>query len=307
MSLSIRNTGDLTKASFFNDIRDLLLGNMTDQQLTPKGSLILQAINAPPAAPTLALASGSSLSVGAYRYAIGYSGVNGVTVPGTIATITTTSGNQVVNLSAIPTSTLGVGSRIVYRSKVGGTQLYQVAVINNTSSTTYTDTTPDSGLTVQAPIAPTLGGNLQLKDSTGALNLTIGSDGDLYSTGTLGVSATYVNFNNTSNATKAQVNCSDGSGYLAANNISWTSNGNLSIGQLTCNSVVSSGSGSFTTLSASGATTVNSLVVTNGATMQGGAAILFTTGGTGKVYIQSSTPASPSNGDIWIDTSVNLG
>lgn len=115
-----------------------------------------------PVAPSLALTSGSNLGTGAYKYQItfvfGTSGAPiGETTGGTEATITTTSGNQAVNLSSIPTGPTGCIARKVYRTAVGGATGTEklVATINDNTTTTYSDTTADGSLGAGVPTTNT--------------------------------------------------------------------------------------------------------------------------------------------------------
>jgi len=55
-----------------------------------------------PGAPMLALAAGTEPGIGLYQYAVAFVTANGETTPGTQAEITTTSGNQRVQLTNIP-------------------------------------------------------------------------------------------------------------------------------------------------------------------------------------------------------------
>src|SRR5438067_7700820 len=111
----------------------------------------------PPGAGMAASAvSGSGLGIGAYQYAVTLLSQGGETTPSPVASVTTTSGNQKVNLSAIPLgpaqpnnpgiATNTVIGRNLYRSMVGGSTLYLVATIGDNTTTTYTDTTADSSL-----------------------------------------------------------------------------------------------------------------------------------------------------------------
>lgn len=104
-----------------------------------------------PGAGSAAAAAGSGLSVGLYRYRetflVGSGGAT-ETAGGTEWTVTTTNGNQQVNLSALPTGGTTVVARRLYRTKVGGatnTELFLTTIWDNTT-TTYTDTTPDPSL-----------------------------------------------------------------------------------------------------------------------------------------------------------------
>jgi len=103
-----------------------------------------------PVAPTGVAISGSGLSIGNYFYRVSYTTAVGETRTTSSAVITTTSGNQSVQLT-IPVSTdARVTGRKIYRTQVGATNAYYdylIATISNNIDTTYTDTTPDSSLT----------------------------------------------------------------------------------------------------------------------------------------------------------------
>lgn len=125
MALYKVNSGDLPQASDLDQIVDTFTGNNDIGQITLAGK-----VSAPSSAPSGALAASSTgLSVGAYQYVCTYiSGykksngtlvINGETPAGPILNITTTTGNQNVNLTSIPTSTATtVIGRRIYRSKV---------------------------------------------------------------------------------------------------------------------------------------------------------------------------------------------
>jgi hypothetical protein len=108
----------------------------------------------PPDGLILALASGSNLGIGAYAYKVAFI-LNGQTTEleeSLNQTITTTTGNQAVNLSAIPTYSgpLTCTARLVYRTKVGftlGTQRWFLdATIGDNTTTTFSDTIADASL-----------------------------------------------------------------------------------------------------------------------------------------------------------------
>jgi hypothetical protein len=118
------NTGDFPYPTDVNQYADSLTGNNDVGQLT----LAANVAN-PSAGPTAALAAGSALGIGAYSYAMtyvtGYKKTNGTfiyngeTALSPVTTINTTSGNQVVNLSNITTSSASyVIARRIYRTKV---------------------------------------------------------------------------------------------------------------------------------------------------------------------------------------------
>jgi hypothetical protein len=170
---------------------------------------------APGSGPTLALQAGSGLSVGTYQYAVTLLTQGGETTPSPLSTITTTSGNQRVQLSNLPTSatpptTPGVIAntiigRNIYRTLAGGTTLYLLTTLTDNTTTSYGDTTPDSALATTLPQPPRIntsgvmcwppverafsefsnlfdssaslaaGGNLGVQGSVGSAAATIGS------------------------------------------------------------------------------------------------------------------------------------
>jgi hypothetical protein len=129
----------------------------------------LQAVGStfapPPASMTGAAVAGSGLSAGSYHYAVTFLTPGGETPSSPLLNVSTTSGNQQVNLSNIPagpptTVTPGVAvnsvtGRNLYRSQVGGNQLFLLATLADNISTSYTDSAPDSSL-VGRPAPPTV-------------------------------------------------------------------------------------------------------------------------------------------------------
>ncbi len=120
----------------------------------------------PPGAGMVASAvSGAGLGVGAYQYAVTFLTPGGETTPSPLVNVSTTSGNQQVNLSGIPagpalTATPGaainqVNGRNLYRSLAGGTQLFLLATLSDNVSASYNDSAPDSSLAGR-PAPPTV-------------------------------------------------------------------------------------------------------------------------------------------------------
>jgi hypothetical protein len=120
----------------------------------------------PPAAPSLATAAGAGLSVGLYQYAVTLLTEGGETTPSPAAFVTTTNGNQQVRLSNIQTggtlpgnssagATNTVIGRNLYRTQAGGSSLSLLATLPDATTTTYTDSTPDSSL-ANMPSPPTV-------------------------------------------------------------------------------------------------------------------------------------------------------
>lgn len=108
-----------------------------------------------PGAATLALTTGTALGVGNYQYEVTFVTANGETTGGTAASITTTSGNQAVNLTAIPTGPTGTTSRKIYRTAVGGSTYGLLTTLGDNTTTTYGDTTADGSLGAAIPVSNT--------------------------------------------------------------------------------------------------------------------------------------------------------
>jgi len=130
----------------------------------------------PPGQCNAALHTGIALEIGYYEYAVTFVAATGETLAGTRRSLTTTSGNQKVDLSAVPTGPSGVTGRRIYRTAVGGGALKLVAEIADNVTTTYLDETPDAGLGAAPPTLNTSGspGTWTAADITIG-NLTVGS------------------------------------------------------------------------------------------------------------------------------------
>ncbi|MGH2509767.1 MAG: hypothetical protein ACRDHZ_20500 [Ktedonobacteraceae bacterium] len=119
----------------------------------------------PPTGMTASLAAGNGLSIGSYQYTVTFLTPGGETPASPLLSISTTSGNQQVNLSNIPvgatsTSTPGVAvnsitGRNVYRNQVGESTLALLATLADNTSVSYNDTVADSVL-VGRPAPPTV-------------------------------------------------------------------------------------------------------------------------------------------------------
>jgi hypothetical protein len=98
-----------------------------------------------------AATSGAGMGTGAYAYFVTFA-INGVeTSPNiTPVTVTTTGGNNQVNLTSLPLYTGSyAATRNIYRTKVGGnasSTFYLLTNIGDNTTTTYTDSTADSSL-----------------------------------------------------------------------------------------------------------------------------------------------------------------
>jgi hypothetical protein len=112
------------------------------------------AFTPPGGGMTAATVAGAGLNVGSYQYAVTFLSQGGETTPSPLTTITTSSGNQKVNLSAIPlgptaaspSAVNSVIGRALYRTAVGGTTLSLLATLSDNTTSSYSDTLPDSSL-----------------------------------------------------------------------------------------------------------------------------------------------------------------
>lgn len=198
MPLTVRSNGstsaNIITSAWFNDYYNLLTGAMQDQEVTIKNVLILQAIGgAPAAAPTAAVVAGTGMGIGAYVYTVTFANPDGETTVGPTVSATTTSGNQKVNLSAIPLGPTGTTKRNLYRTVVGGGTSYKfLTALGDNTTTTYSDVTADASLGAAPPTSPTFGGALIIKDQSGVVKFKINNDGSFSSGGTTGFGNTTV-------------------------------------------------------------------------------------------------------------------
>lgn len=121
---------------------------------------------APPLVGMSALAAaGNGLSVGNYQYAVTFLTPGGETPPSPLVSVSTTNGNQQVNLSSIPvgpTTTSLPGAAInsvigrnLYRTQAGGNTLLLLATLTDNTSVSYNDSALDN-LLANRPTAPTV-------------------------------------------------------------------------------------------------------------------------------------------------------
>jgi hypothetical protein len=128
-------------------------GTLAIRPLTPR---------APTSAPTVS-ASGSGSFTGDWAYVVTFAIMDGTRLysesPATDPVQVTASGAASFNLTNIPVSSeSSVNARRIYRTTVGpGSVYYLVTTIANNTGTSYTDTTPDSSLPVNATLSEDLG------------------------------------------------------------------------------------------------------------------------------------------------------
>jgi hypothetical protein len=119
----------------------------------------------PVAAPTLTIAAGTGLGIGAYQYLVTFLTQGGETPTGPSASVTTAGGNQRVALSNIPIApsqpmlpgiaTNNVIGRNIYRTLAGGSTFFYLASLPDNTTTSYNDTAADSVL-IGKPQPPTV-------------------------------------------------------------------------------------------------------------------------------------------------------
>jgi hypothetical protein len=116
---------------------------------------VIGTIASPPAAPTLALAAGTDLGVGTYRYVVTFVTPNFETLASAEASQATTANNQQVTIT-LPLGPGGTTARRLYRSAVdgaAGSEKLLTTIADNTT-TTFTDTRSDASLANALPPDP---------------------------------------------------------------------------------------------------------------------------------------------------------
>jgi len=137
----------------------LIVEGMEDFAFAPYGgrayispfSKSLPVLHAPILAPTLALTAGAELGVGVYQYKVTFVNAEGETTPSDASSITTTLGNERVNLTNIITGPTGTTGRNVYRTAVGGSTFLLLTSIADNTTTVFADTVADGALGAPAP------------------------------------------------------------------------------------------------------------------------------------------------------------
>ncbi len=185
MPLTVRTNGtsgsNIITAAWFNDIRDLLTGVMKDQEVTIKNNLAIQAISADPSVtPGGTLAASTNLGIGIYKYVYTWVSADGESLQSPTFTITTTTGNQSVNLTGIAVGVTGTTARKIYRTVVGGAVFKLLTTINDNTTTTFADTTADGSLGASnPPVYSSFGGSILTKSSAGTVTGQWFNDGSI--------------------------------------------------------------------------------------------------------------------------------
>lgn len=106
----------------------------------------------PPQAPTLAVASGTELEIGAYRYKYTYVAGTVESEPSAFGSVTTVLNSERVTVTLGVSANPAVTARKIYRTTVGTTTPYKlVATVSDNTTTTYLDLITDASLGATAP------------------------------------------------------------------------------------------------------------------------------------------------------------
>jgi len=117
----------------------------------------------PPDPPRATVSASAGNLNGWYNYAVTFVTATGETlISGNSNSVNPV--NQQVILTNIPTGSSNVIARKIYRTTAGGRLLRLVATINDNTTTTYIDNTPDSSLGAYAPAYNTTGGAFYLNN-----------------------------------------------------------------------------------------------------------------------------------------------
>lgn len=146
------NCGNLfcgnTAKFFWDNVTNFLgIGGSSPQQALDikAGNINFTRITAPASAPTLAVGTAGALT-GNYRYLTQYVNAYGQTSNGTISAIVSPSAQR-ISLSSIPISSeAGVTGRAIYRTEAGGGVFFFLTLINDNTTTTYTDNATDASI-----------------------------------------------------------------------------------------------------------------------------------------------------------------
>jgi hypothetical protein len=146
-----------------NDLRATELYVSSDDYITQKSHHNYMATFHPNAAtsPVATVVAGGSIPVGTTRYAITYYDTQGETSIGAVTTdVVITTGNQTVNLTAVPLGKPHITGRKIYRRVNGNNRDYRLlTTLADNTTTTFSDNLADGSLGVHIPIANTTGGN----------------------------------------------------------------------------------------------------------------------------------------------------
>lgn len=135
------------KIWWFSFQTNLYFGDGTDFYYYNETTVYSVEAEAPTAAPTLA-GSGTGTLSGLYSGKVTFVNEAGnESQPSPAGSTGTLSNALQINWSNIPTGPANTVSRKLYRTKGDGSYYYLVATISDNTTTTYTDTTKDSGLT----------------------------------------------------------------------------------------------------------------------------------------------------------------
>ncbi len=140
-----------------------------------------------PTAPNVALSTTQGVLSGNYQYAVGFgTGYwQGVTGTGTLhlkgntgggaQSVVVTPTNEQVTISNIATGGTGVVVRYLYRTKSNGSAFYLLQQIDDNTTTTWVDNTPDSSLTEAMPTTNTTGSKF-VGDGSGLTGIVSASE-----------------------------------------------------------------------------------------------------------------------------------
>lgn len=152
-----------TQLQYFDAGLDVRYSSVLFDRLSvnSSGNLLFEATEKAPGASTAALAGlgAGNVNSGTHSYKVTFVTAGGETDAGAVSgTVTTTAGDGQVALSAIPTGSVYVTSRKVYRTAVGNAVTgpwLLLATISDNTTTTYADNTADASLTTTIPSANT--------------------------------------------------------------------------------------------------------------------------------------------------------
>lgn len=285
--------GGIVSASWWNDFKDFLTGVMVDQLATIKNTLQLKSLGADPAAGmTATVVAGTGLGIGAYSYQVAFLSADGESKPSPSVAATTTSGNQKVNLAAIPLGPAGTTARRIYRTAAGGVVFSKQSDLADNTSTTLSDTTADAALvtSVNPDASSTLGGSLKVYDAGGVLRYTLTSEGQVIFSKAAGVSNQLMDWQQGYGLWSDNVGDGDFTGATTRLYFDTPNNGTIIFGGRASANILAGFRVRAKTIWLDDGGVQRSALVTGESAGQGAR----------RVYIGTATPTGQQEGDIWV-------
>jgi len=206
---NVRILVDGTMSLTTSETDAITIGQGGNIKLQYGGDIIFQSIPKPIACTAALAGVAGNIDVGDHYYKVTFVNDYGETdIGATSNLVTTVGGNQQVDLTNIPVSTVGdVIERKIYRTKASSPSYYYLlTTILDNSTTTYPDNTADAGLT---------GGNAIYRENTTFGRILINDGGYDFPAMFIGIGNVFLGLNSGENITTTSYNVGVGGHSLA--------------------------------------------------------------------------------------------